>query len=68
MLKVYCAFIKDHKIADIDECKENFSGCNQNCTNTNGSFTCSCYSSGYDLVNGNTCTGSWAMFVLVLST
>ncbi|KAL5488781.1 hypothetical protein EMCRGX_G017777 [Ephydatia muelleri] len=40
----------------IDECKENLSGCNQNCTNTNGSFSCSCYSSGYDLVNGNTCT------------
>ena len=33
---------------DIDECALNISGCNQNCTNTNGSYNCACYS-GYQL-------------------
>ena len=30
-------------VADIDECEEHISGCNHNCTNTIGSYNCSCY-------------------------
>ena len=33
-------------ISDINECLLNISGCSQNCTNTIGSYNCSCYS-GY---------------------
>ena len=29
-------------IADIDECDTSNGGCNQTCTNTEGSFECSC--------------------------
>ena len=42
---------------DIDECALNISGCNQNCTNTNGSYICSCYP-GFEILNDNrTCIG-----------
>ena len=42
--------------ADIDECSEQSSGCQQNCTNTVGSFHCSC-SGGYNLdTDGLSCT------------
>ena len=41
--------------ADIDECATNFSGCNQACNNTNGSFHCIC-DDGYALsADGKTC-------------
>ena len=33
---------------DTDECSNNNGGCAQNCTNTVGSYVCSC-SSGYNL-------------------
>ena len=36
-------------VLDINECILNISGCSQNCTNTIGSYYCSCYS-GYQLV------------------
>ena len=35
-------------LLDIDECSENTDGCAQQCTNTDGSFICSC-DSGYTL-------------------
>ncbi len=42
-------------VADINECSTNNGGCSQTCTNTQGSFTCSC-SSGYQLSgNGLSC-------------
>ena len=37
-------------ISDIDECIEGIDGCAQTCTNTEGSYTCSC-NSGYRLTN-----------------
>ena len=44
-------------LADIDECALNISGCNQKCTNTIGSYFCSCYL-GYKLNKDNeTCIG-----------
>ena len=43
-------------VVDIDECEEMTSGCQQKCTNTNGSFTCSCVE-GYELnIDNKTCT------------
>ncbi len=42
---------------DIDECAEDSDGCGQVCTNTEGSFECSC-NSGYELNgDGSTCNG-----------
>lgn len=40
---------------DINECWKGTSGCQQTCTNTVGSFVCSCYN-GYQLgINGKSC-------------
>ena len=42
---------------DINECGDNTDNCTQVCTNTDGSFTCSC-NSGYTLVaDGHSCEG-----------
>ena len=43
-------------LLDIDECSKGISGCSQLCTNTIGSYTCTC-DNGYQLTNDNhTCT------------
>ena len=42
---------------DINECSTNNGGCAHNCTNTQGSFTCSCRS-GFQLASdGRDCNG-----------
>ena len=44
--------------SDINECSGGSHGCSQICTNTIGSYTCSC-NSGYRLgSNGRTCIGN----------
>ena len=44
-------------IIDIDECDISNGGCEHNCTNTIGSFVCSC-NDGYNLTeNALNCTG-----------
>ena len=44
---------------DINECDEGLDGCHQICTNTNGSFDCSC-SPGFELLSdGTTCNGKY---------
>ena len=44
-------------LTDIDECALGISGCNQICTNTIGSYVCSCYF-GYQIYSHNkTCIG-----------
>ena len=44
-------------ISDIDECTED--PCDHDCTNTDGSFTCSC-NNGYELDdNGRSCNGMY---------
>ena len=40
---------------DIDECTADTDGCNQICSNTNGSFECSCRSGFTLLDDGKTC-------------
>ena len=49
-----CTYVCFHK--DIDECTRGTSGCDHNCTNTDGSYYCTCMS-GYELESDNhTCT------------
>lgn len=51
--QVYCLFL----YIDIDECNGDVSVCHHKCTNTIGSFECSCHN-GYHLTgDGRTCTG-----------
>ena len=46
-----------HKHTDIDECAEETSQCSQECSNTIGSFICSCVD-GYTLdIDGRKCNG-----------
>ena len=50
-------------LSDINECDEGISGCNQTCTNTNGSYTCSC-SGGYVLdADGHSCNGKVIVYI-----
>ena len=43
--------------SDVDECKRNETICGHYCSNTNGSYVCSCMD-GYTLSdNGHTCEG-----------
>ena len=45
-------------VADIDECANNTDGCAQTCTNTVGSYQCSC-ETGYTLnSDGHACDGT----------
>ena len=42
---------------DIDECTQGSDGCSHNCSNTAGSYFCTCMD-GYELESDNhTCTG-----------
>ena len=48
---------------DIDECAENSDGCEQMCTDTDGSFECSCRD-GFRLgSDGRSCDGECTLFV-----
>ena len=43
--------------SDIDECVDGTDGCDHNCTNTDGSYYCTCMD-GYELESDyHTCTG-----------
>ena len=56
----YIVFLCDFSIIvlDINECEDNNGGCSQICTNTEGSFDCSC-TDGYLLhSDGRQCTGT----------
>ena len=55
--KITCMCFLVCKSTDRDECALGMSGCNQICTNTNGSYVCSCYL-GYQISPSNpTCVG-----------
>ena len=45
-------------LTDIDECTDGVHNCDQNCTNIDGGFNCSCLLDGYILhANGTSCIG-----------
>ena len=46
-------------LADIDECAVNNGSCVDVCTNTNGSYFCSCNAGSLLGANAKTCTGKW---------
>ena len=49
-------------IIDIDECVQEMAGCDQNCTNTAGSYYCTCMD-GYELESdSHTCTGNHCIY------
>ena len=52
----YLSFVHTICSSDIDECAEGTSHCEQICTNTNGSFVCSCFD-GFllNMVDNKTC-------------
>ena len=49
-------------VSDTNECLTSNGGCDQMCTNTIGSYECSC-NVGYELYDGNTCIGKETMVV-----
>ena len=56
---IACNALLMYQYTDIDECSEGTHNCDQVCTNTEGSFTCSC-NSGYTLLsNGRSCIGMY---------
>lgn len=53
-----CTIMLFMTFADINECATYNGACDHFCTNTDGSYTCSC-SSGYQLESdGHNCTGT----------
>lgn len=44
-------------MTDVNECLFDNGGCDHDCTNTNGSFQCSC-STGYNLCSNAYCIGN----------
>ena len=55
-------FYEFHSFTDINECNENTHTCDENaqCTNTEGSFTCTC-NEGFT-GDGQTCDGNHTTF------
>ena len=54
--------------SDIDECERGTDGCDHNCTNTDGSYYCTCMD-GYILQSDNhTCTGDSSNVTNLLCT
>ena len=39
--------------SDINECAENNGGCAENCSNTIGNFSCTCFESGYEVIENH---------------
>ena len=55
----------DYCILDIDECSED--PCDHECTNADGSFTCSC-NNGYELdENGRSCNGMYIIIMIIIN-
>ena len=49
---------KLYSLIDINECSQNNGGCEDTCTNTMGSYVCSCQVIGYSLDNDkHNCSG-----------
>ena len=60
---VYTSMSLTSSPIDIDECNENRNNCddNANCTNTNGSFTCTCIEGWSG--DGVTCTSEFIIII-----
>ena len=58
----FCLYVNKHLlfISDIDECQQDFT-CDHKCSNTNGSYICSCYSGFIKDKNGK-CQGIFLFF------
>lgn len=54
----YCYFEVKVFLLDINECADKNGGCEQVCTNTEGSFNCSCQT-GFMLTNNVFCSGNF---------
>lgn len=51
---------------DIDECARNISDCNQTCSNTPGSYDCSC-DSGFNLADDELdCIGQHTCYIVLV--
>ena len=60
-------FMSTSTHTDADECALGISGCNQICTNTIGSYVCSCYF-GYQIsLNNKTCVGKHIASIIICS-
>ena len=64
----HCIFIIDFACdgTDINECASHNGGCEQNCQNTIGSYSCSCLSGYLIDSNGYNCTGLKILWVLII--
>lgn len=64
---IICFHINNIFSSDINECLSNKGNCSQICTNTNGSYFCSC-TSGYTLIGDRmTCNGMFKVNSNILS-
>ena len=57
-------FVVSSNILDQDECKLH-NPCGQNCTNTEGSFLCSCMPGYKLLTNGRSCEGNYTHLMII---
>lgn len=58
-LNIHCS----HNYPDVDECLSDNGGCDHNCTDSDGSYTCSC-NNGYQLnSDGHKCDGKQAFVI-----
>ena len=51
--------LTEFDVSDVDECTEGIDNCDQNCHNTDGSYTCSCNGGCTLHSNGLTCVGKY---------
>lgn len=62
MILLCCNELPIFTVADVNECNENRDGCAQICTDTEGSYTCSC-NAGYNLANDtHQCDGEYSNY------
>ena len=62
-----CGYINDLFILDINECAVGNGGCQHDCTNTDGSYTCGCQS-GFKLNNNeHTCSGIQKIIIIKIT-
>ena len=57
-----CIFILCLLITDLDECAHNNGGCQGNCTNDSGSYSCTCDGDEVLDLNRHTCSGRFIMY------